>query len=149
MICPFNTIIVPWYHCNVFSAIKRLIAIKRIQNKSFFLHTICVYTVFCMYLCVCTYFVYIYKYKHMHVYIYIYIYIYIFKKNMLCLFMWPWTTKPVIRVNFFEIEIHHTSSESWINKLSIDAWFLESGIWGCKQIKILRKSPLKLSKWSP
>ncbi len=30
--------------------------------------------------------------------------------------MWPWTTKPVIRVNFFEIEIY-TPSESWKNKL--------------------------------
>ncbi len=55
----------------------------------------------------------------------------------------------------------YTSSESWINKLSIDLWFvrivqylaeiklfehLESE--GAKQFKILRKSPLKLSKWS-
>ncbi len=28
--------------------------------------------------------------------------------------MWPWSTKPDIRVNLFEIEID-TSSESWIN----------------------------------
>ncbi len=32
---------------------------------------------------------------------------------------------------FFEIEIY-ASSESWINKLSIDVW--KSGIWGCKKI---------------
>ncbi len=35
--------------------------------------------------------------------------------------MWPWTTKPVIRVNYFEIAIY-TSSESWINELSIDVF---------------------------
>ncbi len=31
--------------------------------------------------------------------------------------MWPWTTKPVIRVNFQKL----------INKLSIDAWFVRIG----------------------
>ncbi len=36
--------------------------------------------------------------------------------------MWPWTTKPVIRVNFLIFQ-----SESWINKLSIDAWFVRIG----------------------
>ncbi len=50
----------------VFSAINRLIAINRIENKSFCLHNICVCTVyiyiFCTYICI---------------YIYIYIYIYI------------------------------------------------------------------------
>ncbi len=40
--------------------------------------------------------------------------------------MWPWTTKPVIRVSFFEFEIY-ISSESWINKLSIDVWFVRIG----------------------
>ncbi len=40
------------------------------------------------------------------------------------LYMWPWTTKPVIRV--FETEIY-TSSESWINKISIDVWFVRIG----------------------
>ncbi len=34
--------------------------------------------------------------------------------------MWPWTTKPVTRVNF----LIYTSHESWINKLSIDVWFV-------------------------
>ncbi len=42
-----------------FSAVKRLIAINRIQNKSFCLHLY----VYCVYL-LC-----IYKYTHMHVYI--------------------------------------------------------------------------------
>ncbi len=42
------------------SAVKRLIAINRIQNKSFCLHNICAY---------CVYLLCIYKYKHMHVYI--------------------------------------------------------------------------------
>ncbi len=47
------------------------------------------------------------------------------------------------RVNFFQIEIY-TSFWSWINKLSIDVWFvktifgwdrtiLKSGIWRCKK----------------
>ncbi len=40
--------------------------------------------------------------------------------------LWPWTTKPVLSVHFFKIEIY-TSSESWINKLSIDVWFVR--IW--------------------
>ncbi len=34
--------------------------------------------------------------------------------------MWTWTTKPVIRVNFFND--YYASSESWIDKLSIDVW---------------------------
>ncbi len=33
--------------------------------------------------------------------------------------MWPW----VMRDSFFDIEMY-TSSESWINKLSIDVWFV-------------------------
>ncbi len=44
----------------IISAVKRLIAINRIQNKRFCLHNIYVYFVFL--LC-------IYKYTHMHVYI--------------------------------------------------------------------------------
>ncbi len=61
---------------------------------------------------------------------------------------------------FFEIEIY-ASSESWINTLSIDVWFVMIGQYlaelqlfenmeseGAKKIKILRKSPLKLFKWS-
>ncbi len=42
--------------------------------------------------------------------------------------MWHWT-KPVIRVFFIfflKIEIY-TASESWINKLSIDVWFVMIG----------------------
>ncbi len=38
--------------------------------------------------------------------------------------MWP--TKPVLRVSFFKIEIY-TSSESRINNLSIDVWFVRIG----------------------
>ncbi len=37
--------------------------------------------------------------------------------------LWPWTTKPVISVNF----PIYTYSKSWINKLSIDVWFVRIG----------------------
>ncbi len=48
---------------------------------------------------------------------------------------------------FFRIEIH-ASSESWINHIFIDVWFGQYlKIW-CKTIEILRKSSLKLFKWS-
>ncbi len=52
-------------------------------------------------------------------------------------YMWPWITKPVIRVHFL--------SNSWIHKLSIGVWFVrivqylvlatiwKSGIWECKK----------------
>ncbi len=33
--------------------------------------------------------------------------------------MWPWTTKPVLSVNFSKLRCN-TSSESWINNRSID-----------------------------
>ncbi len=36
--------------------------------------------------------------------------------------MWPWTTKPVIRVNCLKLWFI-----SWINKLSIDVWFVRIG----------------------
>ncbi len=36
--------------------------------------------------------------------------------------MFLWTTKPVISVNFVVVEI--LASKSWINKLSIDVWFV-------------------------
>ncbi len=58
------------------------------------------------------------------------------------IWMWPWITKPVIRVNFFgrEIEIY-ASSESWINNLSIDVWFVMIGqylkIWNLREQKNL------------
>ncbi len=53
---------------------------------------------------------------------------------------WPQTSH---KGQFFEIEIY-TSSEIWINKLSIYVWFVrtifdwdttiwKSGIWGCKK----------------
>ncbi len=44
----------------VFSAVKWLIAINRIQNKCFCLHNMCVY---------CVYLLCIYKYTHIYVYI--------------------------------------------------------------------------------
>ncbi len=34
------------------------------------------------------------------------------------LYLWPWTTKPVIRVNFSKLRI---------NKLSTDVWFIRIG----------------------
>ncbi len=37
-------------------------------------------------------------------------------------------TLSVLSVNFFEIEIY-TSSECWINKLSIDVWFVSIYVW--------------------
>ncbi len=52
--------------------------------------------------------------------------------------MWPWYTKPVIKVIFFKIEIY-ASSESWINNFllmygfRIDTIIWKSGIWGCKK----------------
>ncbi len=51
------------------SAVKRLIAITRIQNKSFCLHDMCLY---------CVYVLCIYKYTHMHEYI---------SEYMLCLYI--------------------------------------------------------------
>ncbi len=56
--------------CISFSAVKRLIAINRIQNKSFCLHNIRVSTVY-------IYYVYINTNTCM----------YIFKKNMFCLYI--------------------------------------------------------------
>ncbi len=38
--------------------------------------------------------------------------------------MWPWITKH--KGPFFEIEIY-TSFEIWINKISIDVWFVMTG----------------------
>ncbi len=64
------------------------------------------------------------------------------------------------KCQFFEIEMY-TSSESRINKLSIDVWFVRTGQYlaeiqlfenleseGAKKNQILRKLPLKLSKLS-
>ncbi len=43
--------------------------------------------------------------------------------------MWPRTTKPVIRVHFSceKNNVVNSSSESWINNLSIDVWFVMIG----------------------
>ncbi len=54
--------------------------------------------------------------------------------------MWPWSTKPVMRVKFLDIEIY-TSSESWINHISVDVWFVMIGqylkIWNLRVQKNL------------
>ncbi len=58
--------------------------------------------------------------------------------------LWPWSTKPVMRVSLFEIEIY-ASYESWVYNISVDVWFgqyLE--IWGCKKIEILKKITFKV-----
>ncbi len=67
--------------------------------------------------------------------------------------------KPVIMVSFFLMEMY-SSSENGVNKLFVDLWFVRIGQYlaeeqlfenleseGAKK-KILRKSPLKLSKLS-
>ncbi len=67
--------------------------------------------------------------------------------------MYDWSTKPVIRVDLLANEIY----TCWINNLSMDVWFVMIGQYlvenleseGATKIKILRKSSLKLSKWSP
>ncbi len=50
--------------------------------------------------------------------------------------LWPWTTKPVIRVIYI-----YVSSDSWINHLSIDVWFVMIGkylkIWNMRVQKNL------------
>ncbi len=48
--------------------------------------------------------------------------------------MWSWTTKPVLSVNIsFEM---YASSESWINKLSIDVWLVRIGQYLDNYLKI-------------
>ncbi len=41
--------------------------------------------------------------------------------------MWPWTTKLVIRVNFYTSSSRFKHHKSWLNKLSIDVWFVRIG----------------------
>ncbi len=55
------------------SAVKRLIVINRIQNKSFCLHNICVCSVYIYYVYIntCTYSIYFEKYIHVFTYKYI------------------------------------------------------------------------------
>ncbi len=82
---------------------------------------------------------------------------------IVCVFTWMNISCPNPTYTYVTLD-HKTShkgseiSQSWINMLSIDAWFVmiaqylaetiwKSGFWGCKKIKILRKSSLKLSKW--
>ncbi len=61
----------------IFSAVKRLITINCIQNKSFYLHNIYIYIYIYIYMCA----VHIY-----YVYINTNTCMYIFKKNVLCLY---------------------------------------------------------------
>ncbi len=65
-----------------FSAFKRLIAINRIQNKSFCLHNICLCTVYL--LCV-------YKSTHACIYLRIFLYLY---------------TKSIYNINYININIY-------------------------------------------
>ncbi len=69
--------------------------------------------------------------------------------------MWPWTkvqkTPKGLKCQFLEIEMY-ASSESWINNISIDVWFVMIGqylkIWNLrvqKKIEILRKSNIEKS----
>ncbi len=64
------------------SAVKRLIVINRIQNKSFYLHNISVCTVYIYYLYIKTHTYSIYFeniYMYLHVYIYIHVIYIIYK----------------------------------------------------------------------
>ncbi len=73
------------YICILNSAVKRLIAINRIQNKSFCLHNICVCSV---------YIYYVYKNTHTHTVYFEYIYMYSVSHRIL----WDcggWTSVPL------------------------------------------------------
>ncbi len=59
--------------------------------------------------------------------------------------MWPWTTKPVIQVFFFIIIGIYTSSESWINNLSSNAWFVRIGQY-LAEIKLFEIWNLRVQK---
>ncbi len=65
--------------------------------------------------------------------------------------MWPWTTEPVIRIRVIVL------IECWINKLSIDVWFVRIGQYlaemqlfenlefeGAKKSRILKKIAFKV-----
>ncbi len=70
--------------CVYISAVKQLIVINRIQNKSFCLHNICLCTVFIYYVCIykCTHIQYIFG-KYLHVYaFYIFILYFILYMNV-------------------------------------------------------------------
>ncbi len=53
------------------------------------------------------------------------------------IYMWPWSTKPVLRVNFVQLRfMHHLKAEYIILPLMYgldNIW--KSGIWGCKKSK--------------
>ncbi len=84
-VLPFKNLLAVYNHTlhplsnkqkEISSVVKRLIAINRIQNKSFCLHNMCMCNVI-------IYYVYIYKYTHIqciyfeNIYMYIYLYYYI------------------------------------------------------------------------
>ncbi len=46
-------------------------------------------------------------------------------------YMWPWTTKPVIRVNFSKLRFIYHLIGQYMAEIQL-IW--KSGIWGCKQI---------------
>ncbi len=47
--------------------------------------------------------------------------VYVYKYMYMC--MWAWTTKPVI----FLIDMYTYINKYWVNKLSIDVWFVRIG----------------------
>ncbi len=61
--------------------------------------------------------------------------LFMFLYTMVVSHTWPWSTKPG---QFFEMEIY-ASSESWINHISTDVWFVMIGqylkIWNLRDAK--------------
>ncbi len=68
-----------------FSAVKRIIVINRIQNKSFCLHNICMCTVYILYINTHTHTVYIWK-IFTCIYIYIFIFLYFILYINICIY---------------------------------------------------------------
>ncbi len=95
----------------IFSAVKLLIAINRIQNKSLYLQIICVSTVYMYYAYINTLIQYIYIFgKYWHVYIYINI-IYninkiylIYKREIFFLNIYP----VCVCIHLYIINVHNT-----------------------------------------
>ncbi len=79
----------------------------------------------------------IYKQIFFLKYIHACIYIYLIHVHNAHTYMWPWSTKPVIRfLKNKNIEIY-ASSKSWINDISIDAWFMTGQYLECEGAKNL------------
>ncbi len=77
--------------------------------------------------------------------------------NWIIIWIWSYVTldhKTSLKCQFFKIEMH--TSESWLNKLFIDVWFVmigqyladttiwKSGIWGCKKNLNIEKITFKV-----